>query len=347
MKKKLTPAYLSVFCTEMAVIFQAGIPLSDGVRVMLADADRDRQAVLQSILDELVKREPFSSALDKSGYFPGHMIGVVKAGEMTGRTVEMLKSLGEYYDRLDRLAVTVKNAVFFPLILLAMMAGVVIVLITHVLPIFSDIFGRHGSRMPPLAAALMRFGEWLNGVSAVIAFVFGALFIIAVMLWLFPKMRGLAVSAAGKKWGGRGIFGEMASYHFVSVITLSIESGLKAKEAVELASAVSGGTSEVDKKNAECARRLREGETLAEAMGGAGILTARETQLLKFGARGGVTDATLAEITRRKERNLLDKINRIISRVEPVLIITISVIVGVVLLSVMAPLMGIMNSIGR
>ena len=347
MKRKLTPAYLSAFCTEMAVIFQAGIPLGDGVRVLLADADKDSQTVLQSILDELVKREPFSSALDKSGYFPRHMIGVVRAGEMTGRTVEMLKSMGEYYDRLDRLAATVKNAVFFPLVLLAMLAGVVLVLITQVLPIFNDIFGRHGSRMPPLASALMRFGQWLNGISAVLAFVFGAVLIIALMLWLFPKMRGLVLDEAGKRWGGRGILGEVASYHFVSVITLSVESGLKAREAVELASAVSGGTSGVDKKNAECTRRLREGETLAEAMGGAGILTAREAQLLSFGARGGVTDATLAEITRRKEQLLLDKINRIIGRVEPTLIITISVIVGVVLLSVMAPLMGIMNSIGR
>ncbi|MCL2004150.1 MAG: type II secretion system F family protein [Oscillospiraceae bacterium] len=346
MKKKLTYAYLSVFCAEMSVIFRAGIALGDGVRVLLADADKDGKAVLQGLLDELVRGEPFFSALDKSGYFPGHMIGVVRAGEKTGRIVEMLKALSEYYDRLDRLAVTVKNAVFFPLILLAMMIGVVLILITQVLPIFSDVFGRLGARMSPLAASFMRFGEWLSGVSLILALIFGVLLVFALVLRVFPAARARVFKMFKERFGGLGVFGETASYHFISVMALALESGLKAKEAVELASAVSGGTKAADKKNAECARLLSEGGALADAMGGAGILSAREAQLLNFGARGGVTDATMAEITSRKERELLERINRLVSRVEPALIIVISIIVGVVLLSVMAPLMGIMNSIG-
>ena len=346
MKRKLTSAYLSMFCAEMSVIFQAGITLGDGVKVLIADADRDGKIVLQSLLDELAKGETFSGALEKSGYFTGHIVGVVKAGEKTGRTVEMLKALSEYYDRLDRLAVTVKNAVFFPLILLAMMIGVILILITQVLPIFSDVFGRHGARMSPLASVFMRVGEWFSGVSVIFAIIFGMLFAIALILRIFPAVRMGAGRKLRERWGGHGIFGETSSYHFISVMALSVESGLKAKEAVELASAVSGGTRATDKRNAECLRLLSEGATLADAMGGSGILSAREAQMLNFGARGGETDATMAEITRRKERNLFDRINRIIARVEPTLIILISVIVGVILLSVMAPLMGIMNSIG-
>ncbi|MCL2057183.1 MAG: type II secretion system F family protein [Oscillospiraceae bacterium] len=346
MKKKLTSAYLSIFCTEMSVIFRAGIPLGDAVRVLLADADGDSRTVLQSILDGISSREPFSSALEKSGYFPAHIVGVVKAGEMAGRTAETLTALGEYYDRMDRLAVTVKNAVFFPLVLLAMMSGVVLILITRVLPIFSEVFGRHGSRMPPLAAALMRLGQWLSSISAVFAVIFAVILLIVCVLRFSVKIREAVFAALKKRYGGRGIMGEIASYHFITVIALCVESGLKTREAVELASAVSGGTARTDKKNAECARRLRDGETLAEAMGGAGILNAREAQMLSFGARGGATDLTLAEITRRKERGITDKIGRIIGRIEPAMIVAVCVIVGVILLSVMAPLVGIMNSIG-
>ena len=346
MKRKLTPAFLSVFCMEMAVLFHAGIPLTDGVRALLADADKNRRIVLESLLGELVKKAPLSSALSNSGYFPAHMVGVVAAGEKTGRTVEMLKSLEKYYDRLDRLAVTIKNAVFFPLVLLAIMVGVVIILITRVLPIFNDVYGRHGSRMPPVATSFMRFGQWLAGASAIIAALLFVIFIIVLLIWLFPPIRNRALSAVKNRSAGRGIFGELASYHFISMMTLSVESGVKSKEAVELASAVSGGISAVDKKNAACARLLLDGADLAKAMGEAGILTAGEAQMLGFGIQGGMTDSMLAEIANRKERYLLDKINRIVGRIEPAIIITISVMVGVILLSVMAPLMGIMSSIG-
>ena len=345
MKRALTSAYLSMFCAEMAVIFRSGIALADGVRVLLSDADKDAKIVLNGLLDELSKGRPFSGAIEESGYFPHHMIGVVKAGEKTGRSVEVMSSLAEYYDRLDRLATTFKNAVSYPLVLLAVIAGVILILLTQVLPIFNDVFGRHGTRMPPLAYSFMRVGNWLNGASYAIAIFLGILFVIALALRLVPPIREGVASILKNRFGDKGILGEHASYHFISVMSLCLESGLKTKEAIELASAVSGGTKAMDKKNAECLKLLNEGATLADAMGGAGILSERETQMLRFGARGGETDFTMAEITRRKERVLLDRINRIIGLIEPALIIFISIVVGVILLSVMAPLLGILSSI--
>ena len=345
MKKALTSAFLSMFCTEMSLIFRSGIALSDGVRVLLSDADKSSTIVLNSILDELSKGKPFSVAIENSGYFPSHMIGVVKAGEKTGRIVEMLGALSDYYDRLDRVAVTIKNAVLFPLVLLAVIVGVIFILITQVLPIFNDVYGRHGVRMSPLANSFMRFGQWLNGVSLIIAIVLGIIFAASLLLRVIHPLRARLLKISREWFGGIWFIAETASYHFLSVMTLSVESGLKTKEAVELASAVSGGTKSTDRKNAECLKLISEGATLAEAMGGAGILSLRETQMLSFGIRGGETDLTMAEIMRRKERNLLDRINRIISLIEPSLIILISVIVAIVLLSVMAPLLGILSSI--
>jgi len=345
-KSKLTSAYLSAFCMEMTLIVQAGIPPVDGVRELLNEADKNGKIVLQSLLAQLEKKAPLSSALHDSGYFPEHMVGVVAAGEKTGRVIEVLKSLGEYYNRLDRLTVTVKNAVFFPFILLAIMVGIVVILITQVLPIFSGVFGSHGERMSSLASTFMRFGQWLSGASAVIAAVFAVILIITAILWIFPKIRARALGVIKKMSTGRGLLTDLASYHFMSVMVISLESGIKTKDAMALASAVSGGTPALDKRNKKCAELIQEGAQLAAAMRECGILSAKEAQLLSFGARGGMTDSTLAQIADRKERYLIDKINSIVGRIEPALVITISVMVGVILLSVMAPLMGIMSSIG-
>jgi len=345
-KRELTNKYLSLFCTEMATAFQAGIAPEKCIRVLLVGADKDEKMVFESLLIELETGAPLSIALDKSGYFSEYMIRVTEAGEKTGRIVDAMKSLAKYYEMLDRFTVTVKNAMFLPTVLLATMTVVIIILLTQVLPIFNGVFARLGSRMSPLAEKFMRFGEWLAGLSSVFAVIFSVFCFIVILLKLFPQVRFRLIGGLKQKWGGRGILGEVASYHFLSIVTLSLESGMDIDRVIGLASTVSGGTIVTDKKNAECAKRIREGATIAEAMGDAGILTLRETQMLAFGIQGGVTDTTMAEIVRRKEQNLLDTINHLLSRIEPALIVTISVLVGVILLSVMLPLMGIMNSIG-
>ena len=346
MKKKLTNAYVSIFCAEMAVVYQSGIPLANGVLMLLEGAGKDGAAVLKPLLAVLEKGQPLSAALKSSGYFPSYMTGMTEVGEKSGRPTETMKALAEYYDRQDRIEAAVKNTVLYPLILLAMMVAVVLILITQVLPIFNDVFGRMGMRMSAPAVFLMQFGQWLSGAAAIIAGALAVLFIFAAILWLSPGLRAKAAAAVKKKWGGRGVFGEAASSHFVSAMALAMASGLDTKDALEMSSSLSGGAKSVDERNAECINLVIDGDALAEAMGKVGILASWEVQMLTLGAKGGMPDAAMAEIARRKERNLQDKIDRAVSRAEPALVITISVLVGVILLSVMLPLMGIMTAIG-
>jgi len=221
---------------------------------------------------------------------------------------------------------------------------VVLILIIYVLPVFNDVFGRLGARMSPLAVSLMQFGSWLGNVSSVIAAVFGVVFIAAMIMWMVPGIRESVAKALKNKLGGRGILSETADAHFVAAMSLSIASGLDAEEAVEMAGAVSGGTKAVDEKNAACVDLLRSGKTLPEAMRGAGILSARDGRLLALGVRSGMADSAMAEIAHRKERDAQDGVDRVIGRIEPTLVIITSVIVGIILLSVMLPLMGIMSS---
>ena len=346
MKKELTNTYLSLFCMEMHMLLQAGITLDEGVRMLQDDEpDQEGKAVLQSLLDELDKGEPLSSALRKAAFFPRYMISMVETGEKTGRLADTLKALSEYYDRQERQSTAIKNAVLYPAMLLVTMVAVVLILIIYVLPVFNDVFGRLGSRMSPLATSLMQFGGWLGNVSVIIAAAGGVIFIAALAMWASPGLRGSAAKMFKNKFGSRGIFGSTANARFIAAMALSIKSGLDSEEAVKMAAAVSGGAKAMDEKNAMCVDMIRSGKTLSEAMCGAGILSARDGRLLTLGVRSGMEDEAMAEISRRKERDVQDEMDSIVGRIEPALVITTSIIVGVVLLSVMLPLMGIMASI--
>ena len=123
-------------------------------------------------------------------------------------------------------------------------------------------------------------------------------------------------------------------------------SGLEIGEAIDAAAAVSGGSKAVDKKHNKCVSLLGAGKTLSEALTGSKILSPQDGKMLTIGARSGKSDEAMAEIARRSDINARESIDRIVGRIEPTLVIITSVIVGVILFSVMLPLMGIMTSLG-
>ena len=345
--KTLSNTYLSMLCAELAMLLDAGLTVSDSVQIMQDDeTSKDGKVIMQSLIDALGLGESFAAALKSSGHFPRYMIHMVEIGEKTGRIVETLKALSEYYDRQVRLALTIKNSVLYPAILLVLMIVVVLILIVQVLPIFNDVFSRMGAQMSPLATSLMNFGQWLGDAAIVIAAVIGAIFIIAILTWAIPALRNGMSRAFSNAFGNRGIFSKIATSRFVFAMRLAMASGLDTAEAIDIAAAVSGGAKAVDAKHKKCNELLGAGKTLNEALTGAEILSLQDGKMLSIGSRSGKADEAMAEIARRTDLDVQDSINKIVGRIEPTLVIISSVVVGVILLSVMLPLMGIMTSIG-
>ena len=346
-QKTLNNTYLSMLSAELAMLLDAGLTVNDSLQILQDDEpSKDGKAIMQGLIDALQNGQSFGAALGSSGIFPRYMVHMVEIGEKTGRLVETLRALSEYYDRQVRLATTIKSSVLYPAILLVLMIVVVLILIVQVLPIFNDVFSRLGTQMSPLAVSLMNFGRWLGDTSIVIAAILCAIIIIAVLLVILPNLRKKITKVFSNKWGNSGIFGKISDSRFVFAMTLAMASGLDTDEALGIASDVSGGSRAVDQKHQKCMETLAGGSTLSEALCGAGILSLQDGKMLSIGSRSGKADEAMAEIARRSDRNVQDDIGRIVGRIEPTLVILSSIVVGIILLSVMLPLMGIMTSIG-
>jgi len=345
--KTLNNTYLSMLCSELAMLLDAGLTISDSVQVIQEDeSGKDAKAIMQILYDSLMQGNTFSTALKKAAVFPRYMVHMVEVGEKTGRIVQTLNALSEYYERQTRLAVTIKNSVLYPAVLLVLMIVVVLILIVQVLPIFNEIFSRLGTQMDPIAIRLMQFGGWLGNAAVGIAMVIGAIFVLLLIMWIVPAIRRGLGRLFANIWGSRGVFGKIAASRFVFAMTLGMASGLDTAESIDIAAAVSGGSKAVDNKHKKCVRLLDSGKTLSEALCGAGILSPQDGKMLSVGSVSGKADLAMAEIARRSDIDVRDSIDRIVGRIEPTLVILSSVIVGVILLSVMLPLMGIMTSIG-
>ena len=346
-KKTLTNTFLSMFTAELAMLMEAGLTVTESIVIMLEDnSGKEEQELFKAMLEVLELNEPFSEALISVEVFPRYMIHMVKTGEKTGRLVESLNALSVYYDRQEALSATIKSSVISPAVLLVLMIVVVLILIVQVLPMFYDMFGRLGAQMSPLAMNLMQFGIWVGNLSVVIAIILSVIAALLFIAWLLPSARRGIHKFFMDRFGGRGLSGQIATSRFVSAMSLSLASGLDVQDAVENAAALSGGNKSIDKKHQKCLELLTSGSSLSDALLNAGILNRQDSKMLSVGARSGKMELAMAEVARRNERKTQDKIDRVVGKVEPTLVMISSVIIGVILLSVMLPLMGIMTAIG-
>jgi len=279
-------------------------------------------------------------------YFPPYMVSMTELGEKSGRLTETLKALSDHYERQERLAIAIKNSTLYPAALLAMMIVVVLILIVQVLPIFNDVFGRMGAQMSPFAVQLLEFGAWFRGASVVIAIVCAVIFALVFLAWAIPSVKEGIAKSFKENFGGKGLFGRIASSQFVSSMTIAMSSGLDIESSINLAASLNSDSKALKEKYEKCTSALRDGSRLSDALKNAGILSARDARMLSLGDVSGMADSAMAEIARRSDRSVQDEIATVVGRIEPTLVIITSVIVGVILLSVMLPLIGIMTSIG-
>lgn len=346
-RRELSNEYLSSFCMELSMLLQAGIAPYDSIMMLCDDEpDDDEKTVLVSLTANLEKGASLSASLRESGYFPQYMITMTEAGEKTGRFTESLRALSEHYDRQERLMASIRDAVFYPLLLFALMTAVIIVIIVWVLPVFSSVLNRFGTQLPPFAVSLMRFGGWLADFFMVIAAVFVAVIICAAVMWAMPSVRARIKKAFINMFGGTGIFWKITVSRIVSVMALATASGIDPENAMELAFAASEGSVAAEKGRASFLEALRSGSSFSEAMRRAGFLSSRNTRMLSAGSRGGMADTAMTEIAARCERDTNAEIDGLVKIIEPALVIASSVIVGAILLMVMVPLMSIMTAIG-
>lgn len=342
---KLKNSYLAAFCKELFMMFETGVAPAEGLLMLMADEpDEDKKSLLRGILTDLDGGATFSGAMGRSGYFSDYMINMLKIGEKTGRTAMTLKALSEYYDRMERIHLAVKNAVIYPLMLLIIMLSVVLLLITTVLPIFNETFNRLGMQMGALARSMMQLGALLKEGAGVLLFVFAALCVLLCIFCLVPGARPALSAWAKKLWGHTGLAGEVAAARFLSAVAIAIDSGLDSEQAVGMAVSVSSGTKKMDAAHERCLRLLQSGGALPESMLGAGIISARDNRMMAIGLKSGML-GIIGEIAARRERTLQDSINRRITRIEPAIVIFSSIFVGIILLSILLPLVEIMASI--
>ena len=340
--KKLNFDYISSLCIELHLIVKAGIPLEEGI-LMLVDSDRTKntRSVLNKVAELMGQGVEFHDAIRRTNRFPEYMCRMLEIGTKTGYQEETFKALAEYYNNQHQINRSIRNAVAYPSILIVMLLLVVAILVTQVLPIFGEVYSQLGSEMPTFAIAVMNLGSWLTVNWVVSLFILALIAGFGVLLVKAPSIRKKLFPLGRKQ---DSLAGKISSARFALALSMTMRSGLDTDESLEMAEQLSDDPF-MSRRISVCRKLIEGGVSFANAVEQAEIFPPIYSRMLDIGIRTGSTDAVMSEIARRSEDAATADLDRLIGRIEPTLVVVMSVLIGAILLSVMIPLTGIMSVI--
>lgn len=343
-RQTLPPQETALFCGQVATLLKSGIPLYDGMRV-LSDtyATSGSGAYFKTLYEKVREKDALSDAVRDVGIFPDYMVRMIAIGEKVGLLEKLLNMLAAHYEREARIRASVKSAILYPLLLTGMMAAVIFVLTISIMPVFSQVYASLGAEASASAQALMRYGV-LAGRVVLCALAFVLLVALITRLLMFTKWRDAIASSLSKAFKPVRVINQMLSAsRFANVMGQLIGTGFPIDEAVALMPDIMPDK-DLARRVQVCADEIKQGKTFSETVEEAALFNELHTRMLRVSDIAGNTDEVLTELAEIYDDSADEKIRHLVSVIEPAIVSALCVVIGVILLSVMLPLAGLLSS---
>lgn len=334
------------FCRSLGMLLHAGIGLADGMFLLAKEETEEHKQLLEAMGQRLDEGAALSEVMRESGVFAAYVTGMIRVGESTGRLEDSLNALADHFEEQYRRQQKLRSAIAYPSAIAALMLVVIGVLLIKVLPVFDGVYASLGSRLTGVAGGLLYFGQLLKAALPVLLAVLAVIVTAVLVITLCPALRRRCTVWLKRRFGDRGVLGKFNNARFARALAMGLGSGLQLEEAMELASQLLTDVPGAANRCKLCAEALTNGEPLADALGRADLLDASRSRMLAIGLRSGQGELVMHEIAQQLADEAAQTLDDAISRVEPAMVLTASVLVGLILLAVMLPLMNILSAVG-
>jgi type IV pilus assembly protein PilC len=345
-KEKLPQGELMHFSRQLSAFVRAGIPLIEALEVIEEEADdKTLRMVLQGVRESLITGETFSEALRPyETLFPKFYVDMVRAAELTGSLDDVLSELSGYIKRDLEARNKIKSALVYPLVILVMAIGTVIVLSTFVLPRFKTFFQGFHATLPLPTRMLISFTDFVSN---------DWLYIIGVLFLVVAIPMALVRTSKGRRAKDRlvlrlPILGEVILFaiveRFCRLLATMMQAGVPLPEAMGvLGDATKNVVFQEGLANVHGA--MMRGEGLARPMGDTKLFPGAVIQMIKVGENTGTLNEQLAVGSDYYGEELEYKIQRLTALFEPAVIIFMGVAVGFVAVALISAMYGIYKQV--
>ena len=345
-KEKLPQGELMHFSRQLSAFVRAGIPLIEALEVIEEEADdKTLRMVLQGVRESLITGETFSEALRPyETLFPKFYVDMVRAAELTGSLDDVLHELSGYIKRDLEARNKVKSALVYPLVILVMAIGTVIVLSTFVLPRFKTFFQSFHATLPLPTRMLIAFTGFISK---------DWIYIVAVLVLLIAVPMALVRTHRGRRTKDRlllriPVLGQVMLYaiveRFCRLLATMMQAGVPLPEAMGV---LGDATKNVvfQEGLADVHGAMMRGEGLARPMSDTKLFPGAVIQMIKVGENTGTLNEQLGVGSDYYGQELEYKIQRLTSLFEPAVIIFMGVAVGFVAVALISAMYGIYRQV--
>ena len=334
------------FFENIGMMIKAGITPSEAVDLLKEESEEGSRmhADCSVMSEELSIGSSLADAMRKTEDFPGYAIDMVDASEYTGRLEATLFHLSEYYRTEHSMKNTFVSAVRYPIILLFMVIAVLIAMLAIVFPAFYGVYDNLTGSLAASSLSYINVSFTLCKVLMAVMIVLVVLLLAGVFMWKNGKASSVR-NFLSKFSTFRKLFDNLDLYRFTSCFDMFIASGEMQDEAVKKSIPVAE-TDGLKNKLETCITRMEEGQSFSQAAGEVKLYDSINNRMLIPAERSGMLDSILKKILVNLKDNNEAYVAGIANTVEPFLTGFLMITLGLMLISLMVPLIGIMNSIG-
>ncbi len=337
----------SSFCRFMATMLRSGMSLTEAVEIIRSETKNARlKKILGEISFETQKGKSLSSVISRyEDDFGPVFLTLVKVGEESGTLEKSFDYLAKQLSQSHELTQKVKGSMMYPAVIVVAMIGNGLLMMLFVLPRISDVFLKLEVPLPFYTKWLLLMGNFFGEN---VALVLVAVVLIAVLIFVLltlSKTRNAIMSRVSKLPVIRGITEQVDIARFASTLSTLLKSGVSIVEALDV-SAQTLSQDKVRKQAEKFSEEISRGESLSSVLiKDRGIFPPIVVQTIRAGEQSGSLELVLAEMAEFYEKEVDYSLKRFTSLLEPVLMLAIGVVVGVMVIMMITPIYSIIGGL--
>ncbi|MEO2153507.1 MAG: type II secretion system F family protein [Aquificota bacterium] len=331
---------LSIVAKQLGALISAGVGIVDALE-LVADAIDNQvlKKALMEIAQEVREGTSLSKAMEKrKKIFGEFFVRMVEVGEETGALDKIFLKISEYYQRIAEIINKIKSASFYPAFVTIAAGGITLGIIYFLVPTFANIYKSFGAQLPFMTQMLINASNWLQHY--ILQFLIGLVGFVVAFVMAYKKIytfRKVIDFLKLKLPMFGALFEKGALAKFARTFATLFSAGVSIERALELSSKVMGNVI-YEEALEKIRQEVMQGEPLWKAMEKTKRFPKMFIAMVKIGEETGQLDAMLESLADFYEDDVKTTIDGLISMIEPMMMMVIGGIVGVILMALYLPI---------
>jgi len=340
LERKVNVRELAILTRQFSTLLGSGVHLSEALNVLVEQIqDRHLEVVYRDLREKIVSGSGLADALSfHPNYFSDLYINMVRAGEASGNLDEVLARLADYRQKQANLRGKIAAAMTYPAVMVFVGFGVVVFLMTYVVPRITGILQSKDNVLPAPTVILMTASDlfkeywWFGLIALVAAYIFAKLAIATEKGRLFFDTFILKIPVIGT------LLQKSAISRFTVTLSTLLKSGLPALDALSIVSKVVNNAL-LSRVISQVAERILEGADIATPLRKSKMFPPMVGYMIAVGEQSGELENILDRISETYEEEIDLAVQRLTALIEPVIIVGLAVVVGFIIMAVLLPLL--------